>query len=256
MGTGFDDGSWRYGALAALAYELDKPVGTSFGDVEFYTDRLRGVTGRVLEPAVGTGRLLVPLLELGLDALGYDTSASMLEVCRANCEQRGLRAEVFEADMVTHYEPGAYAAIVIPTGSFALLPDRDTAVAALRAMYGNLAVGGRLIVDVEPPSLGLEFEPVRHWWNGPELLTLTTWHRETDPVAQRVTTWLRYESWKSGVLDRTELQVFSLLWFGLAEFRELLHQAGFTDVDVHGGYRAGSAPTLEDDVWTFEATRR
>jgi len=56
----------RYATLAAWVYELDKPVGRSFGDVEFYLERLQGVTGPVLEPAVGNGRLFVPLLEAGL----------------------------------------------------------------------------------------------------------------------------------------------------------------------------------------------
>ncbi|MBD0676207.1 class I SAM-dependent methyltransferase [Streptomyces sp. CBMA156] len=257
MDTGFDDTAWRYGPLATLFYELDKPVGTSFGDVEFYADRLRDVSGPVLEPAVGTGRILIPLLEQGLAVRGYDTSAAMLEQCRANCTRRGVEADVFESDMTTHREPGAFEAIVIPTGSFALLPDRDSAQRALDAMHDSLAPAGRLIVDVEPPSLSTEPDsgPVPHQWNGGELLTLTTWRTHVDPVAQRTTRWMRYELWKDGALTRTELQIFSLLWFGLAEFTAMLHRAGFTGVTVHGGYRAGSAPTAADDVWTFEATR-
>jgi len=188
---------------------------------------------------------------------GYDTSASMLEQCRVNCARRGLKAEVFEGDMTTHHDPGAFEAIVIPTGSFALLPDRDSAQTALTAMHGSLTPGGRLIVDVEPPSLSTapDTGPVPHQWNGSELLTLTNWRTHVDPVAQRTTSWVRYEAWKDGALTRTELQIFSLLWFGLGEFTAMLHQAGFTNVVVHGGYRAGSAPTAADDVWTFEATR-
>ncbi|WP_405708049.1 class I SAM-dependent methyltransferase [Streptomyces sp. NBC_00046] len=257
MNTRFDATAWRYGPLATLFYELDKPVGTSFGDVEFYADRLRNVSGPVLEPAVGTGRILIPLLERGLAVRGYDTSASMLEQCRVNCARRGLKADVFESDMTTHREPGAFKAIVIPTGSFALLPDRDSAQTALSAMYDCLAPGGRLIVDVEPPSLDTapDTGPVPHQWNGNELVTLTTWRTHVDPVAQRTTRWLRYEAWTDGALTRTELQIFSLLWFGLAEFTAMLHQAGFTDVTVHGGYRADTTPTAADNVWTFEATR-
>ncbi|MFI9630325.1 class I SAM-dependent methyltransferase [Streptomyces sp. NPDC052042] len=257
MDTGFDNTAWRYGPLATLFYELDKPVGTSFGDVEFYADRLRNVSGPVLEPAVGTGRILIPLLEQGLAVHGYDTSTVMLEQCRTNCAQRGLKADVFEGDMTTHHDPAAFEAIVIPTGSFALLPDHDSARTALTAMHDNLTPAGRLIVDIEPPSAGTTPDTglVRHHWNGSDLLTLTTWRTHADPVAQRTTRWLRYEAWKDGTLTRTELQVFSLLWFGLAEFTAMLHQAGFTDVTVHGGYRAGTAPTAADNVWTFEATR-
>ncbi|MEV4250655.1 class I SAM-dependent methyltransferase [Streptosporangium canum] len=257
MDTGFDNTAWRYGPLATLFYELDKPIGTSFGDVEFYADRLRNVSGPILEPAVGTGRILIPLLEQGLTVRGYDTSVSMLEQCRVNCAQRGVKADVFEGDMTTHHDPGAFEAIVIPTGSFALLPDRESAQTALTVMHENLAPAGRLIVDIEPPSAGTAPDngPVPHQWSGSGLVTLTTWRTHVDPVAQRTTRWLRYEAWKDGTLTRTELQIFSLLWFGPAEFTAMLHRAGFADVSVHGGYRAGTAPTAADDVWTFEATR-
>lgn len=252
-----DTAPWGYGPLAALAYELDKPVGRSLdGDVDFYRARLEGTAGPVLEPAVGTGRVLIPLLEDGLDVHGYDTSVPMLEHCRANCARRGLRPRLFEADLTGHRDPGAYAAAVIPAGSFSLLSDRDAARTALELLHANLAAGGRLILDLEPPPCddhGLD--PLRYWWNGGELVTLTVWHSETDPVAQRLTQWLRYESWRRGALERTEVQIFSLLWFGLAEFTDLLGEAGFAEVAVHGGYRAGSAPEPEDRIWTFEAVR-
>ena len=29
--------SWDYGTLATEVYEIDKPIGHSFGDVEYYT---------------------------------------------------------------------------------------------------------------------------------------------------------------------------------------------------------------------------
>ncbi|QBJ98565.1 class I SAM-dependent methyltransferase [Rhodococcus sp. ABRD24] len=249
--------AWEYGPLATLAYELDKPIGTSFGDVEFYSSRLHGVTGRVLEPAVGTGRILIPLLEQGLSVRGYDTSATMLEQCRTNCARYGLTADVVEGDMTSYRDEHAYEAIVIPTGSFALLPDRDSALAALEAMHGNLTPGGRLIVDIEPPALRIDpgHDPVRHWWRDGDLLTLSTWQKTVDPIAQRSTSWLRYELWEAGTLSRTELQIFSLLWFGMAEFTAMLRHAGFTEVSVHGGYRVDHAPTPADDVWTFEAIR-
>lgn len=43
--------SWDYGRLATEVYELDKPVGRSFGALEYYARQLAGVTGRILEPA-------------------------------------------------------------------------------------------------------------------------------------------------------------------------------------------------------------
>ena len=91
---------------------------------------------------MGTGRMLIPLLEQGLRVRGYDPSADMLAVCRANCAARGLDPVLFEADMVTFRDPGAFAAVVIPTGSFALVTGRDRAAAALRNIRESLAPAG------------------------------------------------------------------------------------------------------------------
>ena len=57
----------RYASPTAWAYDLDKPIGHSFGDVEFLLSRLKGCSGPILEPAVGTGRVLIRLLEGGHD---------------------------------------------------------------------------------------------------------------------------------------------------------------------------------------------
>jgi SAM-dependent methyltransferase len=252
-GQGFP-GSWGYGELASLAYQLDKPVGTSFGDVEFYLELLSGVTGEVLEPTVGTGRVLIPLLQHGLRVRGYDASAAMLSVCRANCEARGLDPVLSEADMVAFSDPGAFQAVVIPAGSFALVIGRDRAAAALRNARQSLAAAGRLIVDVEPPQFTPGPFPLRYWWHGDELLTLTG-HCEADAAAQRITCWNRYELWRDAGLIRTELQPFTLQWYGLEEFAAMLRDAGFPQVTVHGDYHAGQQPVRESRVWTFEATR-
>ena len=65
--------SWEYGKLATEVYDLDKPLGHSFGDVEYYTRLLAEVSGRILEPATGTGRILIPLLEAGHEVDGLDS---------------------------------------------------------------------------------------------------------------------------------------------------------------------------------------
>lgn len=79
-----------YNKLSSEVYDIDKYVGLSFGDVEFYRDRLADCQGDILEPGVGTGRILIPLLEAGYHVEGFDVSDEMLELCRRNCEKRGL----------------------------------------------------------------------------------------------------------------------------------------------------------------------
>jgi 2-polyprenyl-3-methyl-5-hydroxy-6-metoxy-1,4-benzoquinol methylase len=97
------------------------------GGTWWWSFQISGV--EVLGPAVGTGRVLIPLLQEGQRVRGFDSSPHMLSVCRANCAARGKDPVLFEEDMAFR-DPGAFDAIVIPAGSFALVTGRDLAGAA------------------------------------------------------------------------------------------------------------------------------
>src|SRR6185436_9322173 len=61
-------------------------------DVEFYVAEARKAVGRagggpVVELGVGTGRIAIPVAEAGVAVIGVDSSAGMLEVCRARAEE-------------------------------------------------------------------------------------------------------------------------------------------------------------------------
>lgn len=254
-GDNVDTASWQYGRLSSLVYQLDKPIGASFGDVEFYRDLLAGVTGEILEPAVGTGRVLIPLLQSGLRVRGYDTSPHMLAICRDNCAAHHLDPVLFEADMTEFRSPAAFAAVIIPAGSFALVIGHERAARALRNARESLTPGGRLIVDIEPAQPAARPGPLLHWWYGDDLITLTNHsdHSESDPAGRCRITWGRYELWHQGRLVLTELEPFTLQWYEVDEFTIMLDKAGFTEVVVHADYQKGSLPTRDSRIWTFEA---
>jgi hypothetical protein len=246
--------TWDYGLLCTEVYDLDKPIGHSFGDVEYYAHLLAGVTGRILEPAAGTGRILIPLLEAGLNVEGIDTSAEMLAICRRNCAGRGLDPVLRQADMTSYVEAGAFAAIIIPAGSITLLDGGPATRQALAAFHQSLVRGGRLIVDIDAPRLVTGPQPARHWRNGADLLTLQVMLTEHDPVANQTTSFLRYEKWRDGCLIATELQQFRLQHWSLEEFTGLLAGAGFADIAVTADYTA-TVPGPDSESWTFQATR-
>lgn len=247
--------SWDYGRLVAEVYELDKPVGSSFPGLRYYTRQLAGVTGRILEPATGTGRVLVPLLEAGFAVEGLDVSPDMLAVCRQHCRDRGLDPVLREADMATVAEPGAYQAIIIPAGSIMLLDGRAAVPRALAAFRESLTPGGRLILDIEPLQPTTGPEATRYWERDPYLWTLQVMHTEYDPAANQVTSFLRYEKWRDGDLIATGLQRFRLQHWSLTEFERLLADAGFTDIKVTADYRDDRRPGPGSRVWTFHAIR-
>jgi SAM-dependent methyltransferase len=245
---------WDYGVLASTVYDLDKPIGSSFGDVEYYREQLAGTEGPILEPGVGTGRILIPLLEAGFDIDGFDVSADMLALCRRHCDERGLAPKLHEADMTSFASPGEYGAAIVPTGSIVLLDGRSPTLAALRRFYESLRPGGHLILDVPAPRLVNELQPLRHWRRGDAVWTLQDLGVEFDRAANQTIRWLRYDRWDDGNLAATELQVFRLQQWSLSEFTTLLAEAGFEDISVTADYTAASPDPGSDD-WTFHATR-
>lgn len=245
--------TWGYGRLATEVYNLDKPIGHSYGEVEFYRDQLTSCSGRVLEPAVGSGRILIPLMQAGHVVDGTDTSPTMLETCRSNCEVHGIDAVLIEADMSTYVDEEAYEAVIVPTGSLMLLDGLEATHDALVSFRRCSKAGGRLIVDLAAPELIVEIGSLRSWRVGANLWTLTTDHLEADAAKNQTTRWLRYEKWHDGVLLTSELQLFRLQWWSVSEFTHLIREAGFTNVEVHADYEIGKPPGPGSDIWTFTA---
>lgn len=248
----------RYGKLASWVYNLDKPVGRSFGDIEYYRQRLQnGPAGPILEPAVGNGRIFVPMLEAGFQMEGFDASNEMLDYCRRECQARNLSAGLTQQTFEEFSYEKSFAAIIVPAGSFQLVTDVASAGALLKRFHDQLSPNGRVIIDLD--AIGGFLGPsgsVRHWvTEDGDLLTLTDHRLETNHISQTTLSSLRYEHWHSGRLIATELDLFELRWWGVHEFSLALREAGFTDVVVSGNYQHGKAPQKDDAIISFEARR-
>jgi len=246
--------SWEYGTLATEVYEFDKPVGRPFADVEYYTCELADVTGPILEPATGTGRILIPLLEAGHQVEGLDSSPQMLACCRQHCSDRGLDPVLHEADMTVFVQLAAYEAVIIPAGSIALLDGRKATLQALTCFRDSLVPGGRLVVDVPASQPAAGHETTRYWQRGSCLWTVQTMHTEYDAAANQTTRFLRYDKWQDGTLRMTELQVLRLQHWNYKEFEDLLAEAGFTRIFVAADHKSAANPRAADGIWTFHAT--
>ncbi|MBB3020381.1 SAM-dependent methyltransferase [Microvirga lupini] len=248
----------RYGSLAALVYDLDKPVGRTFGrEIEFYRSRLADCRGPVLEPGVGNGRFLIPLLQAGLQVEGFDASEEMLERCRAHCSERGFSPRLERMRFQDFAYADRFEAIIVPFGSFQLIGDFDEALAVLGRFHDHLMPGGRLIVDLDPISDFFANQVrVRSWpTEDGDLVTLQAQQVDIDHIAQRKVSHLRYERWRDTRLIETQLELFTLRWWGLNEFELALKAAGFGDIVISGSHEYGRAPTREDWMITFEARR-
>ncbi|WP_062050968.1 class I SAM-dependent methyltransferase [Bacillus sp. JCM 19034] len=245
-----------YHKLSSEVYDLDKPIGHSFGDAEFYSERLSTCKGNILEPGVGTGRILIPLLEEGLKVDGFDVSQEMLSICRHNCETRGLTPTLFQERMESFSLPTMYEAIIVPTGTFLLLHKREDSIKALNNFYQHLSHQGKLILDIflqTDLSIGSVSTKALETKNG-DLITLEQKKVEIDYINQYTISHNRYEKWQNGTLIQTELERFPLRWYGVEEFKMILEQIGFKDIIITADYKFGQYPSNSSQIITFEAT--
>ncbi|MDR0140242.1 class I SAM-dependent methyltransferase [Metabacillus idriensis] len=246
-----------YSRLAAEVYDIDKPVGHSFGDIEYYRERLREVKGRILEPGAGSGRIYIPLLQDGLNVEGIDQSPEMLESCKKRCEERGLSPVLHEMDMSEMKLQRNYEAIIIPAGTFLLLEDRKKSILALKNFYDHLAAGGRLILDLYlQPDTALNEVKTKTWLTPEQnVITMESKRVEVNFLEQYSVSYLKYEKWQDGKLIDTELQRFAMRWYGVREFKLVLERLGFTDIVISADYTYGKAPVHADQTITFEARK-
>src|SRR3954451_21536606 len=92
-------------------------------DVPFYVELARGADGPLVELAVGTGRVAIPVAQAtGSRVIGIDSSAGMLAQARLRAAEHGVELELREGDIreLEIEEPAAL--IYCPARSLLHLP--------------------------------------------------------------------------------------------------------------------------------------
>ncbi len=138
-------------------------------DVEMYRRFTEGHS-EVLEIAVGTGRLAIPLAEAGHVVHGVDYSEPMLERCRAklNAGSAAVRERVhlYQEDMRDFDLGRKFSFVFIPFASIVYLLTTEDQQACLRTLKRHLADGGTLVIDFPTWAEATE----EHWLNNDLLL--------------------------------------------------------------------------------------
>jgi SAM-dependent methyltransferase len=86
-----------YAAFADIYEEWSAPMTE---DVPFYVELAREADGPVVELAVGSGRVAVPVAKaIGRPVIGIDASPAMLAKARATASEAGIELKLLEQDM-------------------------------------------------------------------------------------------------------------------------------------------------------------
>ena len=107
--------------------------------------------GRVLEFAIGTGRIALPLADRGVPVAGIDSSEAMLEKLR---EKPGAeRVEATVGDMAATRVDGEFSLVYLVFNTIFNLTTQDGQVACFQNAAAHLRSGGRFVIEARVPEL-------------------------------------------------------------------------------------------------------
>lgn len=107
--------------------------------------------GRVLEFAVGTGRVAVPLARRGVPVAGIELSTAMVEQLRTKVD--GDTVPVVIGDMATATAPGEFTLVYLVFNTISNLLTQAEQVACFRNAARHLTPGGRFVIELWVPQL-------------------------------------------------------------------------------------------------------
>ncbi len=109
--------------------------------------------GPVLEFAIGTGRVGVPLRQRGVPVTGIELSPHMVAVLRRKVDEETL--PVVLGDMATTVVPGEFRLVYLVYNTITNLLTQDEQVACFRNAARHLVPGGRFVIELGVPPLRL-----------------------------------------------------------------------------------------------------
>ncbi len=245
----FDDGD---------AYDLvlkDIPYGR-----DFYIGLARAADGPVLDVACGTGRILLPCLQAGVDIEGVDLFEPMLATLRVKASEMGLSPTLHQADMSSFALPRRFALVMIPFNAFIHNMTQEAQVSCLTRCREHLLPGGELALDTFFPSLEIVGAPQNtrvlegefpHPQTGLPIRLYDT--RSFDRVAQTQHSLNEIELLAAdGSVQSVHRSEISSRYIYKHEMELLLRVAGFARWEISGDFE-GRPLTRENDAMIVRA---
>lgn len=123
--------------------------------LDFFKETVAEYGPSVLELASGTGNILIPLAESGVDIFGIDISDKMLSTCRRKASERGVKVGVQKGDMRAFDLDRKFDFIYIAGNSFQHLDAIRDVSECFECIRRHLEPDGRLLIEVFNPYVPL-----------------------------------------------------------------------------------------------------
>jgi SAM-dependent methyltransferase len=212
-------------------------------DIAFYVEEALGCEGPVVELAVGSGRIAVPIAQTGRPVIGVDLSEGMLAVARERAILAGIDVGRDRALDLRHGDfrdppvEGPVSLVTVPFRSLLHMQTDEDRRAVVRAVHGLLEPGGAFVFDVFSPGADDIAETHARWLERePGIYERADWDEARRTLILRVRG------------DGVESEL-SLAWISVSEWRELLGSEGFVVEGLYGWFDGTPWAGHEDAIW-------
>ena len=228
-------------------YDEDYSLGVpDRGDIAFYKKYAVEVGSPVLELGCGTGRILIPIAQEGIDAHGLDMSREMLGICETKVRALNLQNVHLKCSSMDRFEyDEKFSLIYIPFRSFQHLLSTEEQMQCLELVHRHLKDGGLFILDVFAPNLEkLATYGKHHDWekdfsrkNPQTESTITRYYNaRADLAAQTLEISMQWEERDAdGAMVARKKGEFKLRYIFRNELEHLLARCGF-EPSIYGHF--------------------
>jgi SAM-dependent methyltransferase len=189
-------------------------------DIPFYVELARETEGPLVELAVGTGRVAIPVaLETGRPVLGVDSSPAMLDRARRAAEEAGADVDLRLRDMRELEVDEPAGLVYCPFRSLLHLPTWGDRRRVFERVAASLRPGGRFAWNafVFDPKIAAALDGTMQSQHG-------------------VVHTLHYHPGSSRIDINYEDTTISLYWIGRAEWEGLIDVAGLEVEALYGWF--------------------
>ena len=183
----------------------------------------------IVDLCCGFGRITLELARRGFTAVGVDITAAYLNSAREDAAHEKLDIEFIQDDVRSFKRKNAFDVAVNLYNSFGFFENPDDDLLFLKNAHCSLRNGGALIIDVLGKEIAVRDYTEAEWFERAGFTVLT----ETMPVDSWGSIWNRWILLKDGT--RRE-KVFIQRLYAASELRSLLYRAGFSAVELYGGW--------------------
>ena len=224
----------------AKFYDLE--YGHKENDLDFYIELAKKYGGPILEIGVGTGRVAFELAAEGHQIHGVDNSAEMLKSAHEILDDYGEAVRPFvtltQGDMRDFDLGSTFSMCIAPFRTLLHNLNLDDQISTLKAIKKHLQPGGIFAFDLFVPLYNVIAQEVWHDRLEPEELAdpdvdisidIEVKHQPENHLLTISNTYLHGDE-KSETVEMKYRYIFRY------EMETLLRRAGFSIIDVYGGF--------------------